>query len=322
MANPQITIVGLGLIGNSIGLGLAREERNFAIVGHDKDPGAAGTARKLNAVDKAEWNLINACENADLVILSLPITGIRDTLQAIAGYLKPGAVVLDTASIKVPVLAWAQELLQPQNPYIGTNPIVTGATGGAAAQPDLFERATWAICPSPDTPEAAVKTAADLAGRLGAEPLFLDPAEHDSMLAAVEHLPGLLSSAYMASVTGQPGWREMRQLAGGQFERFTEPAGRDAAALGALALNNREHLARWIDTYVEQLEAWKQLLDAGDEAALAAALQNASSQRTTWEKQRQRGEWEEPVGEMPDKRSIYGSFLGLGGRLGRRGEPK
>jgi prephenate dehydrogenase len=318
MANPQITIIGLGLIGNSIGLGLSQEERNFAIVGHDKDPGAASTAKKLKAVDKADWNLINACEGADLVILSLPITGIRDTMQAIASYLKPGAVVLDTASIKVPVLAWARELLPADNPYIGTDPIVSGPPGGASARPDLFERATWAICPSPDTPEVAVKTATDLASRLGAQTLFLEPTEHDSMLAAVEHLPGLLSSAYVASVTGQPGWREMRQLAGGQFETFTEPAGRDAAALADLALNNREHLARLIDAYAEQLQGWKQLLAAGDEDALLDALQAASAQRETWETQRQSGQWEEPVGDMPDKRSIYGSFLGLGGRLGRR----
>ncbi len=124
MTKSKIAIIGLGLIGNSIGLGLGKESRDFEIVGHDKDSAAASQSKKLKAVDKTEWNLISACSNADLVILALPAAAIRDTLKAVAGELKPGAIVLDTASIKAPVQAWASELLPDTVLFIGTNPVL------------------------------------------------------------------------------------------------------------------------------------------------------------------------------------------------------
>ena len=107
----QITIVGTGSIGTSIGLALRQSEEPLSIVGHDKDPRHAGTAKKLNAVDKTDWNLIGACETADIVILAIPMTGIEDTLRALAPHLKEGCVVTDTASLKGQVVEWAGQLL-------------------------------------------------------------------------------------------------------------------------------------------------------------------------------------------------------------------
>ncbi len=134
MPKPRITIIGLGLIGASIGLALSREQRDFEIVGHDKSPAAAGQAKKLQAVDKTDWNLISACEGAGLVILALPLGAIRETMQALAGELAAGAVVLDTASVKAPVQAWADELLPPTVTFVGTHPIVAVDQVGTAGE--------------------------------------------------------------------------------------------------------------------------------------------------------------------------------------------
>lgn len=322
MTKPQITIVGLGLIGASVGLALSQGERDFELVGHDKDPNAASLAKKMKAIDRSEWNLISACAGADLLILALPLPAIHETLQAVAADLKPGCVVLDTASLKAPAVAWANDLLSDRNNYIGTNPIVTSqVSGGAAARADLFQRITWAVCPTVTTAENAVRTAVDLITRLGGHPLFLEPAEHDSMMAAVEHLPAFLSVALMAGVVAQPGWREMRQLAGGQFESTSHVIGADPQALASIMLNNQENLARWISLYIEKLTEWQKLLIEGDAQALGAALEGAASQRSRWLAQRQTGQWEDRgVGEMPDRRQVYGSFLGMG-RLFERKPP-
>ncbi|MCS6842971.1 MAG: prephenate dehydrogenase/arogenate dehydrogenase family protein [Caldilineales bacterium] len=321
MSKPQITIVGLGLIGNSIGLALMQGERSFEIVGHDKEPTAASQAKKMKAVDRTEWNLIAACEGADLLILALPLPAIEETLRAVARDLKPGCVVMDTASLKAPALAWAAALLPDSSTYIATNPIVfSQERGGAAARADLFQRATWAICPTAATAEAAVKTAADLISRVGARPLFLEPAEHDSMLAAVEHLPALLGSALMASVAGQPAWREMRQLAGSQFESATHGIADAASVLADLAVYNRENLSRWIDLFVETLRGWQEAMVAGDRERLAGAVADADAQHSRWLQQRAAGRWEETTeGEMPTSRSIYSSLLF--GRLFERKPP-
>jgi prephenate dehydrogenase len=294
MTKSKVAIIGLGLIGNSIGLGLSKESRDFEIVGHDKDSGAAGQSKKLKAVDKAEWNLISACTNADLVILALPVTAIRETLQTIATDLKPGAIVLDTASIKAPVQAWASEMLPESVAFIGTNPIlVIDETGGAAARPDLFDKATWAICPSPTTPERAVKMAADLADRLGAQPLFLEAIEHDSKLAAVEQLPAVIGMALLTSTTSQKSWRETRRLAAAQYEHTTRLASDDPHIFADAVLANRDQVTYWIDAFVDAMASWRDVIAAGDEEAILLGFQSAMDARARWLRDRKTATWDE-----------------------------
>lgn len=318
MAKPRITIVGLGLIGNSIGLALSQSQRNFEIVGHDKDNKATTQARKNKAVDKTEWNLISACEGADLVILALPAIAIRDTMQAIAHELKTGCVVMDTASVKAPVQRWADEFLPAQNMFVGTDPIVAAdAAGGDAARADLFQRATWAICPSPTTAESAVKTAADLVDRLGATPLFLDAVEHDSMLAAVEHLPALAGMAVFSNAVGSSSWTESRRLAGGQFETTTQLLATDPTVFSDTIIENQEQVLRWIDIYIDNMVAWRELIARGDHKALNDAFSTAITLREMWLRARTTGRWEDGDA-MPTKPNMLVSMLGFGRMAERR----
>jgi prephenate dehydrogenase len=294
MTRPKVAIIGLGLIGSSIGLGLGKESREFDIVGHDKSSDAASQAKKSKAVDKTEWNLISAISNADLVILALPATAIRETLQAIAGDLKPGAIVLDTASIKAPVQAWASELLPDTALFIGTNPVpIADSIGAGAARADLFQKATWAICPSPATAERAVKMAADLADRLGAQPLFLEALEHDSMLAGVEQLPAVISMALSTAMVSQPVWRESRRLAAAQFESSTRLVSDDPHIFGDAVLANREQVTRWIDSFIDAMASWREAIAAGDQEAIDQAFKSAMAERARWLKDRRNGRWEE-----------------------------
>lgn len=322
MTKPRITIVGLGLIGNSIGLALSQGQRNFEIVGHDKENKATSLAKKLKAVDKTEWNLISACDGASLVILALPAIAIRETLEAIAGELAAGCVVMDTASVKAPVQRWADQFLSPQNPFIGTNPIVVAdRAGGDAARADLFQKATWALCPSPNTAETAVKTAADLAERLGATPLFLEAVEHDSMLAAVEHLPALASMAVFSNAVGAPSWQEARRLAGGQFEASTQLLAADPRVFSDTLVENQPQVLRWIDTYMENLAAWRDLVAQGDSRAIDEAFSTAMILRAQWLRARAAGRWEEGE-EAPTKPNMLMTMMGFGRAAERRQEEK
>ena len=318
MTKSKIAIIGLGLIGSSIGLGLGKETREFEIVGHDKNSDAASRSKKLKAVDRTEWNLISACSNADLVILALPVAAIRDTLKAVAGELKLGAIVLDTASIKAPVQAWATELLPDSVLFIGTNPIlIADDIGGAAARADLFQKATWAICPSPTTGERAVKMAADLAERLGALPLFLDALEHDSMLAAVDQLPAVISMALLTAMVNQPSWRETRRLAAGQFEISTGLASADPHIFGDAVLANREQVTGWIDTFVDAMISWREVIASGDEEAIGQGFRSAMNERERWLRDRRNARWEETEPLATNQANpIARIFLG---RLAERG---
>ncbi|MCP4515874.1 MAG: prephenate dehydrogenase/arogenate dehydrogenase family protein, partial [Delftia sp.] len=111
MNKPCITIIGLGLIGGSIGLALQASGKAIHVVGHDIAPGVSRLAQKKGVVNKSNLNLPSACENADLLIIATPITASRETLADIKPHLKPGCVITDTAVLKGPVLAWAEEIL-------------------------------------------------------------------------------------------------------------------------------------------------------------------------------------------------------------------
>ena len=222
-----------------------------------------------------------------------------------------GAIVLDTASVKAPVQAWASELLPDTVLFIGTNPVlIVDDAGGAAAHADLFQRATWAICPSPTTGERAVKMAADLAERLGAQPLFLQAIEHDSMLAKVDHLPAVISMALLTAMVSQPSWRESRRLASGQFESSTRLVSADPHVFGDAILANREQVTRWIDTFIDAMASWREAIASGDEEAIGQGFRSAMDERERWLRDRRNGRWAgiEPGHKsgQPNCEDVYG----------------
>lgn len=321
MTKPRITIIGLGLIGSSIGLALSQQERDFEIVGHDKAQAAATQAKKLKAVDKTEWNLISACDGGGLIILALPLTALRATMEALAGQLSAGAVVMDTAAVKAPVQTWADELL-PDVPFVGTNPVISVDPSGASARADLFEGRIWAICPSPTTAEGAVKIASDLAERLGAKPLYLDAAEHDGMTAAVEQLPALASMALLTSAVSQPTWREMRKLAGGQFESSTRLVSSDPHVFSDAMLNSQEQVVRWIDGFIDNMATWRDLIAAGDSAAVDQAFAAAVAARERWLQERSKGTWDESNSAPVEQPGMLTSLFGFSRLTDRRQREK
>ena len=232
--------------------------------------------------------------------------------------------MLDTASIKAPVQAWASELLPDTVLFIGTNPVlIVDDAGGAAARADLFQKATWAICPSPTTAERAVKMAADLAERLGAQPLFLEALEHDSMLAAVDQLPAVISMALLTAMVSQPSWRETRRLAAGQFESSTRLVSADPHIFGDAVLANREQVTGWIDTFIDAMASWREVIASGDEEAIGQGFRSAMDERERWLRDRRNGRWEETDPWPPiSPTQLRGSFWAVWPNTGRKGKSK
>ena len=320
---PRVTIVGLGLIGGSIGLALRQAEVTSAVVGHDKDREAGNQAKKLGAVDRSEWNLVSACEESDLVILATPVGAIEDTLRAISPYLRPGCVVIDTATLKTPVLAWATEILPDTVHFVGGDPIVGPASSGqgglSAARADLFQKSLFCLVPSPRAEEGAVKLVTDLVWILGAQPLFVDATEHDGLRAAVEHLPAILALALLEMTTSQPTWRELRKVAGPSFEASTHLASADPAAYDELYAANRDNVLRWMDAFSASWASIRQALAENQFEELPKRFERALQERNKWLHDRAEGLWTDgPRTELPDKPSLLDTFLGGYWRKDRR----
>ncbi len=327
MSNFTITIVGTGVIGTSLALALKQTEDPPRLIGHDKDVSIASKAAKLGAFDKADWNLINACEPADLIILAMPLNGVRFTLEAIGPYLKPNAVVTDTCVSKQAVLAWATELLPEHVHFVGGNPIVqTTGVGSENARADLFKGRRYCLTPASSAHEDAVQLLTGLVSLLGAEPFFLDPAEHDGLITAVEHLPAALSVALVRALSQQKPWRETQKLAGGSFERTSAAASGDPDGLAEAFAQNRPVLLHWLDQYLAELQNLRALLAAESDSneALAQHIDAAVVARLNWLKEYQTGGFIDPelVSQKVEIPGFFERLIGFGGRRKRQGDDK
>lgn len=320
----QITIIGLGQIGASIGLGLADQGEIIRRVGHDREIEIAHQAEKLGALDKAMNNLPAAVRQADLVILSLPMDQIRETMNLVAPHLKEGAVVMDTGPVKEVVAAWAGELLPGDRYYIGLTPVINPAylhapdSGLEAAHADLFRGGLIAIAAPPHSSSEAIKLAADLTRLLGATPLFADPIELDGLMAATHQLPQLLAAALLNATVDQPGWREGRKVAGRAYAEATGPIVHlsEPKSLRTSVMFNRDNLLRLIDSTSAALQTIRADIEEEDFDALEDRLERAHNGRELWWKQRQAGDWLTgdaiPAQGTPSGSDIFGRLLGFG----------
>jgi prephenate dehydrogenase len=316
--------VGLGLIGTSLGLAVRQAEVASAVIGHDREKSVIDQAKRQGAVDRTHWNLISACDQADLVILAEPLGEMEETLEALGPELRPGCVVMDTASLKGPVMAWAAKHLPEGIHFVGGDPILStvihGPWSAESARADLFQNGIFCLLPSPTADSDAVKLATDLVAILGAKPLFPDVAEHDGLLAAVEHLPALLSLGMLDTVIHQPAWRELRKVAGPSFDASTQMVTVDAAANSELYMLNKDNILRWLDVLSASLASIRDLLEQEDTEALAGRFEAAFLERHKWLADRTEGEWYEgPRTEMPKRVNLLDTFLGT---FWRRKPPK
>lgn len=278
----QVTIIGLGLIGGSIGLGLRRwsaaHGNALSITGFDEDVNRQATARKVGAIDQAEWSLVNAVKNADVVIVCTPVGAMQQVFADIADHLKSGAIVTDTGSTKAEVLEDARALPRTVS-FVGGHPMAGKSGSLEAADADLFRGATWVICPSPHANEEAIRNVLGIVAALDAEAFFVDPVEHDAFVAGVSHLPFVVSATLATAVTADPAWRDMRSLAASGFRDTTRLALGNPVMHRDIALSNRASLTRWIDQYIDALSSFRETLTsdtaAEDLLAFFTAAQDA-----------------------------------------------
>ncbi len=323
----NVAIVGLGLIGASAGLALRRYQDKVTVIGHDSNPDLAGKAKKTGAVDRTEWNLINTVSSADRVILALPLSEIRATLDAIKQDLRPGCIVVDTADVKAPVMQWASELLPAGVHFVGGHPIILSESiEPEGARADLFSEKLFCLTPGPSTDGTAVQLASDVAEALGAKPFFLNAEEHDGLAAAVEQMPSLLAAALLSVTSGSPGWNDMRKLAGNQFFASTlmiSQSGRQAVA-GPLA--NRDKTVYWLNAMIAEMTSYRDQLAGGAVDALEARIDQGIAAGQSWLAATYTGNWDvdATAAEMPTAgstmRDMFFGRRSFQGR-GKPGEP-
>lgn len=282
---PRITIIGLGRIGASIGLALKKSSADLEIIGHDKVRDVGNAAQKTGAIDKHEWNLYNACQDAGLIVLAMPIAGVLETIELLKADIAPGVIVTDTAAIKQPILQ-AARVFQTGVHFIGGHPIFRPTLDAAAprdqASADLFRDAQYCLTPTPTAQAEAVNVLTGLVAMLGAQPFFLDAVEHDGLAAGAQHLALVMQAVFLKTTTASSGWRELNKFAGDDYAQATQLAAQDAKSIAQLLLAQQAPLQLWMTQTMQTFRELQTLLAQNDASALEKWLASAQDARIQW----------------------------------------
>ena len=270
----QLTILGPGLLGGSIGLAARHVRAARRIVIWARRPDAVDQAWKLGAADEATENLDKAVAEAELVVLATPI----GAMQALAEKMKPalpdGCVVTDVGSVKYPVVNALTQVLNGKARFVGSHPMAGSEQSGIeAARRDLFQDAVCIVTPREDTDPAALRLVFDFWKTLGCSVATLTPEMHDAVVAQVSHLPHIVAAALVSVVCANgskplnfvgPGFKDVTRVASGTPEMWTE-----------ICLENRDEIGRALDALLDELGKVRAALKNADAVELRAMLKRA-----------------------------------------------
>ncbi len=259
----QIGIIGLGVIGASLGMALKNKGSDVHVCGRDMDDSVVAKAREMGAVDGfLDGAALGSC---DLVIICTPLGAMEKTLLSIKDWLKPGAVVSDVGSVKASIMKAYQELLPGNVYYVGGHPMAGSEQNGiSAADKFLLENAAYVLTPPEEFPTDLLTEVTEVIGGTGARVICMSAEEHDRAVARVSHLPHVIASALMNSFCSSP---QTLAMAGGSLRDMTRVAGSDPDFWTAVFTANKKALVEEIDRFVSGMYEMRDLIndDAWDE---------------------------------------------------------
>lgn len=284
----RTTIIGLGLIGGSLGLALRKfGGAEWHITGYSRRRETVQQALKQGAIDQMALNAQEAVATADLVVLATPIAVIPGVLVEITPHLRRDCVVTDTASTKEQVLKWAGSKLPPGVPFVGGHPMAGKETWGLdVAEPDLFEGATYCIVSAPSTTPRATELVTKMIETIKANPLSISANEHDHLVGGISHLPLALSAILVSVTQKDPAWTQMAKLAAGGYRDTTRVASGSPQMGRDICLTNKPALIAWIDGFLAELTRFKEKIEQGSSAEIESTLNRAKEGRDAWYRQR------------------------------------
>ena len=279
----RVAIVGLGLIGGSLGLALRQALPEVEVIGVARRQETAELAGRMGAVSRAGADLA-AVSEADLVVLACPLAVTAAVLQDCKPHLAEGARVTDVGSVKASVVAHGRAALDPErNPFLGGHPMAGKEVSGIEnAEADLFRGRPWAFTPHAAAAAEPFADFLDAVRAIGAHPLNLSPEQHDRYVALVSHMPFLVSSAYLLSVGREPDWERALQLASSGFRDVSRLGAGDSEMYAAITDANREEVLRAWAALRAALAEIEGAIEGTDGAALLDLLLAARQTRQEW----------------------------------------
>jgi prephenate dehydrogenase len=280
----KITVVGVGLLGGSLGLAIKQRRLAPKVDGFVRRTASIKDCETFGVVDHATRDLKRAVENADLVILCTPIGRMAELTKEMLPALKKGAVVTDVGSVKGSVVAELEPLIAGAGGFfVGSHPMAGGEKMGvAAARADLFVNSLCIVTPSHNSDPGAVKQVEEFWKAVGARLLTLAPSAHDDLVSRSSHLPHVVAAELANYVLSPAHPKEQAEVCANGFRDTTRIASGSPEMWRDIATANRENLSRVLGVFIEDLQEFRLALENGDVKAIEEFFENAKQRRDKW----------------------------------------
>jgi prephenate dehydrogenase len=280
----KVTLVGVGLLGGSLGQALKQRQLAGQVTGFVRRAESIEECRKARAVDEATLDLLRAVEGADLVVLCTPLAQMRRLAEQMHPALKPGAIVTDVGSVKEPVVLELEPIMaEAKAHFIGSHPMAGAEKMGvSAARSNLFENAVCAITPSTRSQPEAIRRIEELWTSVGARPIRLSPELHDELVSRSSHLPHVIAAELANYVLSPLHPKEQALLCASGFRDTTRIASGSPEMWRDISMANRKNLSRALGVFIEDLQEFRFALDNGDLKVIEEFFLNARARREQW----------------------------------------
>jgi prephenate dehydrogenase len=274
-AGVKVALVGVGLIGGSIGLA-ARQRADAQVCGYDPDPHARASALELGAIDTQAGDIASAVAGAEVVFVAAPVGALAAAVHEALTHAGADCVVSDVGSTKRTVV----DVTLADERFVGGHPLAGAETAGVErARADLFEGATWYLTPAQGTAGVLYERLHRLLRSFGAQPTAIDASTHDRLMASVSHLPHVLANLLVTQAAGALDADERLPAVGPSFRDATRVAGANSAIWTDIYVSNRDALLGAIDELAGRLGEVRAALQVSDRATITAWNERARSDR-------------------------------------------
>lgn len=280
----KLALIGCGLMGGSFALALREVGAVERIVGYSTSPATRDRAVQLKVIDQACQSVAEAVQDADLVLLAVPVGATQQSFAAMAPALAPNALVMDVGSTKCDVVAAAQNTLGERlSCFVPAHPIAGKEVAGIEhAESTLYQNRRTILTPLTRTGIKQIANAQKVWTAIGSHVSLMKPEAHDTTFAAVSHLPHMLAFAAVNGVMSQAEGAEFLDMAGPGFRDFSRIAASDSAVWRDILSANQSEVLKQIAHFRDALNAFENALQQGDAHALQQLIQQASDVRSAW----------------------------------------
>lgn len=332
MASIQISILGLGRLGTSIGLALKRYmqddgKHQFEISGYDSVSAKSKTAKGMKAIDQIKNSIEEAVQNQNIVIISLPYGEVESVYRRMSNHLASGVVILDLSTLKRNNIQSAEKYLSEGVHLVCATPIINAKylfenldeTQRASA--DYFDQGVMMLMPSVTCAEGAVTLSNDFTHILGATAQYFDADEHDLLIHSSEILPSVLGVALFSHLRQSDSWDDKGRLTNSAFGATTHFLfDRHPDDLMSIWTSDPEQMTRNINEIIKTLMLMRDLIRDNDRDSLQVFIDNNARAYETWINKRNKNAWHKDTPQIPTMSDTIGGAMF--GNFFKRGRDK